>query len=47
MYIGSLLDFVKLHGQPRYVNDFTDKNGKKFSALSFDAKSFTADEIRT
>ena len=47
MNIWSFPEIVKLHGQPRYVEDFTDENGRKFAALSFDAKSFADNEIKT
>lgn len=42
----SLLDFVKLHGQPRYVDDFKKEDGSTFSALAFDATNFDANDIR-
>jgi hypothetical protein len=43
--IWSLLDFVKLHGQPRYVDDFKKEDGSTFSALAFDATNFDANDI--
>lgn len=42
----SLLAFVRDYGQPNYVNDFQDKDGKTFCALSFSADKFETDKVR-
>ena len=42
----SLLAFVKEFGQPRYIDDFKDQDGKTFCALSFSSDNFANDQVR-